>query len=1056
MPTIRINWADNTAQLRENLARGLDQIEATKASAEKMVKALSGDNLIRAAHNYAAAVQQIGGANKLTAEWQDRVNRTVTKAIEQYKALGREAPTALRELAAATKAVESPTQKMTGQLAQANQLLSTFGVGISVGAIVAFGNRVLEAGDRAVKMAQQTSMSTEEVQRLDYIAGQTSVSVESLVSASQNLQDRLGSRESGLIGALGRLNINVEAFTRLSAYDQMTSLADAVRGIKNPTDQAAIAADVFGKNWKEILPAVKEGMRQVGDQAVVMSDQTVQSLDRIGDTLKKSEQIATSWGGQVVLAIEAAGFALGDLLSKFDPAHFGVTNSELLKMQGALNDPDGLAAALQAAKEQARGLTTQGIEPLKQVAAPTGTALADLNRQLDLQREAMNRDTEAAKKAAAALKAFRQQWADITQTAKGFLPIIDTIDGRVVEGIRFYVARGVALHDIADAYGLTAVQSRAMGEMLAVEAETAEMASRIHTGLANELKGVGTTSVNLASFSLPQLQIGLVGAAVAAGNLARQSQSLGNRLKADLELLPDLIVRSLTGGGGLTGALKAFGSTIGHTLSKSLAGTVASGIGGMLGSALGSVIGPLGSLLGPLIGKLFSIGGPSKQELAGRDLVAKFEQSFGGFDQMMQAVGTAYAATGRTLQQAQADVKALLDAEKQGPEVTQRWIDTINRAFTEQQAVEDGFADLAQAVQDAGGQMPSYLQPMIQKLIDLGVLTDDQKRKLLDIANGAPDFAALEKRAGDLGISLDALGPKFQQEHVFAAGSALADTFNDLKDAGADVGGVIAGMSDEVNDLVQDAKKYGASLPEALRPVVENLFNTGNLVDENGKKIEDLSGISFKDTPLDKSTTAIVTAIDKLRELFEKMPGVAGTAASGINSALSGIKDRKVTVEVQPKMGDMPRNDDGSLDFDGDPATPFARGGLVTSAGVQYLTGGGMAWPTMPTFAPIGTDTIPAMLTPGEIVLNAAQQERVASAITVGGTSQNFARDVATELARILPAAMAGGPHSVIENTIMLDGRPIAESVVTLAQRNTGGIGDKFRWVTRQSLPSAP
>jgi hypothetical protein len=29
-----------------------------------------------------------------------------------------------------------------------------------------------------------------------------------------------------------------------------------------------------------------------------------------------------------------------------------------------------------------------------------------------------------------------------------------------------------------------------------------------------------------------------------------------------------------------------------------------------------------------------------------------------------------------------------------------------------------------------------------------------------------------------------------------------------------------------------------------------------------------------------------------------------------------------------------------------------------------------------------GTDTVPAMLTPGEIVINAAQQQRVAAAIT--------------------------------------------------------------------------
>ncbi len=109
MPTINIRWADNTEQLRNNLKQGIDQIEATRASAEKMARSLGGDNLIRAANNYVAAVNQIGGANKLTADRQEQVNRVVTKAIEQYTVLGKTAPAAMVALAEATKKAEAPT-----------------------------------------------------------------------------------------------------------------------------------------------------------------------------------------------------------------------------------------------------------------------------------------------------------------------------------------------------------------------------------------------------------------------------------------------------------------------------------------------------------------------------------------------------------------------------------------------------------------------------------------------------------------------------------------------------------------------------------------------------------------------------------------------------------------------------------------------------------------------------------------------------------------------------------------------------------------------------------
>lgn len=59
-------------------------------------------------------------------------------------------------------------------------------------------------------------------------------------------------------------------------------------------------------------------------------------------------------------------------------------------------------------------------------------------------------------------------------------------------------------------------------------------------------------------------------------------------------------------------------------------------------------------------------------------------------------------------------------------------------------------------------------------------------------------------------------------------------------------------------------------------------------------------------------------------------------------------------------------------------------GGIVSGAATGGLVGRGRVIPFAlggPVFSPMGTDTVPAMLTPGEIVLNAAQQRRVAGAM---------------------------------------------------------------------------
>src|SRR4051812_7389226 len=116
MPTIPIRWADNTQELVKNLREGIDVIDATKASAEKMVRSLSGENLLKSAANYAAAINQIGGVQNLTASNQERVNAVMKKAVEQLEAAGRggsDLANHYRDLAAAT----APVVKTVDQLA---------------------------------------------------------------------------------------------------------------------------------------------------------------------------------------------------------------------------------------------------------------------------------------------------------------------------------------------------------------------------------------------------------------------------------------------------------------------------------------------------------------------------------------------------------------------------------------------------------------------------------------------------------------------------------------------------------------------------------------------------------------------------------------------------------------------------------------------------------------------------------------------------------------------------------------------------------------------------
>jgi hypothetical protein len=105
--------------LREILAglqatvRPMSQLADQAAAVQRQVDRFSGDKLIAEAIAMAKAVEQVGGATRLTANEQKQANAVVTEAIAKYAALGHTAPKALTDLATATQAVEKPAQNVT-------------------------------------------------------------------------------------------------------------------------------------------------------------------------------------------------------------------------------------------------------------------------------------------------------------------------------------------------------------------------------------------------------------------------------------------------------------------------------------------------------------------------------------------------------------------------------------------------------------------------------------------------------------------------------------------------------------------------------------------------------------------------------------------------------------------------------------------------------------------------------------------------------------------------------------------------------------------------------
>lgn len=229
------------------------------------------------------------------------------------------------------------------------------------------------------------------------------------------------------------------------------------------------------------------------------------------------------------------------------------------------------------------------------------------------------------------------------------------------------------------------------------------------------------------------------------------------------------------------------------------------------------------------------------------------------------------------------------------------------------------------------------LEPLLQQLVDAGKLTQEMADALRGfVASAGPDFAALTEMADGYGITLEQLGPAFQQAHISETATQIAEDFEALIAAGADVNGVMVGMQDEVQALLDDAFAFGSAIPNAMRPLLEQMVASGLLVDENGEKLTDLSGIDFADSPLEQGLDNLTDAI---RALIE--------ALGGVPDAIDAIANTPVPEVRIPIVYDDP--------------------GYVGEGNMQSFHQG-VSW--VKAHSGLRLDEVPAILQTGESVLN--------------------------------------------------------------------------------------
>jgi len=349
--------------------------------------------------------------------------------------------------------------------------------------------------------------------------------------------------------------------------------------------------------------------------------------------------------------------------------------------------------------------------------------------------------------------------------------------------------------------------------------------------------------------------------------------------------LPQAIMGAIQGGGSV---IEAVGSTIGSFLvsdngiGKSLAAGVKNVFGNKLGGMIASALPALGAMIGPALSGLFNKLFGS----AGRDAVKEFASTFGGFDALREKLN-ALGAEGERL-----------------------WVQLTQGTGKNNKAQAEA---AIRAIQEAFARAEEEARKLREEIAGI-------ESELADLrSRSEPTFRDMEAAAKAFGVELSRLGPAFQQQRLTDRAREIYDAFDTLRRGGADTTVILEGMADEINDLVLQSLKFGTTIPENFRPLIQSLLESGQLVDENGEKLTDLGQIRFGDAV--KSQWEVIAdrikdLTDALQKLVEKLNGPLVDAAKNVAREFGNLPGE---IDVRLRVG-------RPGDAEGDELPQFATG----------------------------------------------------------------------------------------------------------------------------------
>lgn len=445
----------------------------------------------------------------------DEASAAIEKVSKEIKKLGPEA----EKSGSATNFLNSSFAKLTASFSVASLIEK------GVSALVGYGVAAIQSASQITDLAAKTGLTTDEIQRMSYVAAQTNTSLEAFTNASYRLGVALSSGSTGVVNALKELGIEWERIRHQSPTDQINQVFVALGRMQSETERNRIAQELFGRSFSEVAAAVAAGYDKIKEKAVVASRDQVEAVaaaQNAWEGFKKNLTTAIlSELGKAYLSLTAEQKKAAERMKEasgatqtlaFDTKSLTEEQEKQLKAaMASIQAETQLKAAVDTGSLSRRKYTDELSNLRASLAAIKPATIAEIEAMLALghSSEEVAREFNLTAQKVDMLKTqfadnkrkaeeLNDAMAELDSSAGSFRSTVAGLDGVMVQAIKRYMEAGVSQGALAKAYNMTGSEISAIAKHLEAEKKLQLEVGKLNAEAAEARMQAGGTATEKA------------------------------------------------------------------------------------------------------------------------------------------------------------------------------------------------------------------------------------------------------------------------------------------------------------------------------------------------------------------------------------------------------------------------------------------------------------------------------------------------------------------------------------------------------------------------------